>query len=272
MCNQGKTNRQCTYKVTMRRVRANIFCIEKQYVLHIRSVCVYSLRYPVGNAHSPYCYLLPLHFYNTFPHYLIKSTICGGKKLLDINFDGNICHSKKQWTRYDQLYLAVFMKKARYSCPILMNLEFSTYFFSINIQYELSWKSVRRETTSCSMQTDRQTDMTKLIVAFQNFANASKNVSNVPQTPNFDNAASQSYLMFWDSPTAKTFFGNFISSFLSVLHIPLTSCFLISSMCVLIKIANFDTETYNLDQRTEFQTNRCSSPKDGKPSAVTLNW
>ena len=35
-----KKKRQCTYNVTMRRVRAIIVVVEKQWVLHIVCVCV----------------------------------------------------------------------------------------------------------------------------------------------------------------------------------------------------------------------------------------
>jgi len=41
-------------------------------------------------------------------------------------------------------------------------------------KYQISSKSVQWE-LSCSMRTDRRTDMTKLIAAFRNFANAPKN-------------------------------------------------------------------------------------------------
>jgi hypothetical protein len=56
----------------------------------IFGVCVCSLRYPVCNAHALYCYLWPLHFYNTFPHYVTNGLILEGKKkLLDIR--GKMC-------------------------------------------------------------------------------------------------------------------------------------------------------------------------------------
>ena len=37
--------------------------------------CVISLRYPLPNAHEPYCHLWPVRLYSIFPHYLINSTI-----------------------------------------------------------------------------------------------------------------------------------------------------------------------------------------------------
>ena len=64
------------------------------------------------------------------------------------------------------------MKSSRYSCLILIKLEFSRQIFQKKIlKYEISWKSFQLE-QSCSMRTDRRTDMTKRIVAFRNFANA----------------------------------------------------------------------------------------------------
>jgi hypothetical protein len=40
--------------LTFTRVRATIFAVEKQYLLHIPSVCVYSLKHPAWNAHVPH--------------------------------------------------------------------------------------------------------------------------------------------------------------------------------------------------------------------------
>jgi hypothetical protein len=61
------------------------------------------------------------------------------------------------------------MLSTRCSYQILMKLEFSRQFRKI-FKYKISWKSFYWE-PSCSMRTD----MAKLTVAFQNFANASKN-------------------------------------------------------------------------------------------------
>ena len=70
-------DKQCTYNVTVRRVRVTIVAEEKQYLLHILSVCVCTLRYPACNAHAPYCHLWPAPLYSIFPHYLINGTIFG---------------------------------------------------------------------------------------------------------------------------------------------------------------------------------------------------
>jgi hypothetical protein len=70
-------DKQCTYNVTLRRVRVTIVAEEKQYVLHILSVCVCSLKYPACIAHAPYCRLWPAPLYSIFPHYLINGTIFG---------------------------------------------------------------------------------------------------------------------------------------------------------------------------------------------------
>jgi hypothetical protein len=61
--------------VTLRRVRATIVAVEKQWLLYNLSVCICSLSYPACNAHAPYCYLWPVPLYNVFPHYHINDTI-----------------------------------------------------------------------------------------------------------------------------------------------------------------------------------------------------
>ena len=145
-------------------------------------VCVCGLSYPACNPHAPYCYLWAAGLYNIFPHYLINGTISERKKkvtelkmcvmIFSTTFVQNISHSKN-WERYDHKCLLVFIKKS----PLFLSdlnetLIFSTYFRK-TLKYTISWKSVQRE-PKCSMWTDRRADMTKLTVAFRNFANAPK--------------------------------------------------------------------------------------------------
>ena len=68
--------------------------------------------------------------------------------------------------RYDQNCLLVFIYSTRYSCHILMKLEFSQHIFEIcsNIKFHENSSSVR-QVVPCG-----RTDMTKLIVAFRKFA------------------------------------------------------------------------------------------------------
>ena len=58
-------------------------------------------------------------------------------------------------------------KGIRYSCRILMKLEFSREIFE-------KYSSIKfyKNPSSCSMRTDGQTDMTNLTVAFRNFSKA----------------------------------------------------------------------------------------------------
>jgi hypothetical protein len=134
-------------------------------------VCVCSLRYPSCNAHAPYCHLCPVRLYNIFPHYLINGTIFE-RKLLNTKcvltssttFVWNISHSENNWTRSDEKCISVcFMW--RYSLFLSDFNEpwnFSTSFRKV-LRFQTSWKSVQWE-QSCSMWTDRRTDMTNLIV------------------------------------------------------------------------------------------------------------
>jgi len=68
--------------------------------------------------------------------------------LLNTNF-------KKSCSRYHQIYVVVFMLSTRYSCQILMKLEFSGTVLQNKIfKCQISWKSVQWE-QCCSRQTYR---------------------------------------------------------------------------------------------------------------------
>ena len=86
--------------------------------------------------------------------------------------------SKKNWAIYDQKFIVVFMQIARYTCPTLIKFEFSRPFFEnySNTKFHDNSYSGSR-VVSCG-QTDGPTDMTKVIVAFRNFANTPKMIYN----------------------------------------------------------------------------------------------
>ena len=62
-----------------------------------------------------------------------------------------------------------------YNYPLFLSRFNETSFFGEifvkTLKYQISWKTVQRE-SSCSMRTNRPVDISKLIVAFRNFANA----------------------------------------------------------------------------------------------------
>ena len=73
-----------------------------------------------------------------FPHYLIKGTILFLKKdyltqnvCFDLfnSFVLNISLSNKNWARYYQKCILVFISSTRYACQILIKLEFSRHIF-----------------------------------------------------------------------------------------------------------------------------------------------
>jgi len=74
------------------------------------------------------------------------------------------------------------MKSTRYSCPILMKLEFSRQVFEKYSKTKLYENpSSGSRVVPCGRtdgQLDKQRGMTNLIFAFRNFANAPKNTTN----------------------------------------------------------------------------------------------
>ena len=137
-------------------------------------VCVCSLNYPAGNTHTSYFHLWPAPlYYITFPQYLINGAIFGGKKkVLNTKFLFGFLYSfcLKKWARYDQKCILVFVWIVRFE----WNLNFRDR-FSRNHQISnfMKIRPVEAELFHVNGRTYRRADMTKLIVAFRNLANAS---------------------------------------------------------------------------------------------------
>jgi hypothetical protein len=97
-------------------------------------------------------------------------------------FVWKICHSNKNWVRYDQKYILVFMWSTCYSCQILIKLEFSWQIFrkSSDIKFHKNPFSGSHAVPCGQMdsQTDRRTDTMKLIAAFHSFVNQPSNREN----------------------------------------------------------------------------------------------
>jgi hypothetical protein len=68
------------------------------------------------------------------------------------NFCLNISHSKKDWARYNDKLMQVFIWSARYSCQIIMKLELSRQIF------EKRSDSKFHDNPSSAMRTDGRTD------------------------------------------------------------------------------------------------------------------
>jgi hypothetical protein len=112
---------------------------------------------------------------------------CVGKKVIQHEtcilifstaFLWNISHSEKNSARYYHKFTWVFMQSTLYSCQICNETWIFIADFRKRLKCQISWKFNQRQ-PKCSMRkdgrTDRQTDVTKLTVAFRNFANAPKN-------------------------------------------------------------------------------------------------
>jgi hypothetical protein len=92
-------------------------------------------------------------------------------------FIQNISHSNS--ASYYHICTQVFMQSTRYTRQVFITVEFSRQVFEKTLKYQISWKSFQLE-PSYSMRTDGRTGMTKLLVGFRNFANASKKPHDLP--------------------------------------------------------------------------------------------
>jgi hypothetical protein len=122
--------------LTFRRVNATVV-VKKHYILW---VCVCSIRYPARTVHAPYCRLWPVWLYNIFSTLSHKrqdfqrktrmNIICVYGFSLEILPETLLILRGIEW--YGQTSTLVFMYSTRYSCLLLIKLEFSRDFFLNN--------------------------------------------------------------------------------------------------------------------------------------------
>ena len=148
-------------------------------------MCVCGISYSACSAHAPYCHLWPVWLYNIFPHYQINGTIFGKKSW---NKNDVFCFSLQTLS---EIFLIlrrterdVITQVCRSSCEVSVLNE--TWIFSTDfgkqphISNFINILSVVAELFRAGGWRGGQTDMTKLIVAFRNFAKALKTIKYIP--------------------------------------------------------------------------------------------
>jgi len=170
----------------VRRVRATTVAVEKQWALHNLSVFVaLGIQHAMHMRHIVICGLAGYKI--VLPYYLINGTIfsSGGggeviehKLFLESETFFTLRRTEREMIKY------VYWSFVMY--PLFFPDFIETWIFSTSfpktLKYQISWKSVQWE-PSFSMRTDGRRDMTKLIVTFRNFANASKNQRKIRWIP-----------------------------------------------------------------------------------------
>ena len=104
------------------------------YIKHAKRMRLIKLTY-VACLAVPYFSTLSKKF-TIFLNRLLKTECV---LILFTTFVLNISHSKSNSARYNHKYVEVFMESTRYSCQILMKLEFSRQIFEKCL---ISWKCV----------------------------------------------------------------------------------------------------------------------------------
>ena len=137
-------------------------------------VCVCSLRYPACNAHTSYFHLACpalLQYFSTISHKrrdFRKKSYWTQNVYFDFLY--NFC--LKKWARYDQNCILVFVWIVRFEWNLNFRDRFSR---NRRISNFMKIRQVEAELFYMNGRTDSRADMTKLIVAFRNLANAPSN-------------------------------------------------------------------------------------------------
>jgi hypothetical protein len=159
------------------------------YVCVCVCVCV-AFTYPACSAHAPYCHLWSVWFYNIFPYYLIKGTFFDEEEKRNIK-----CVFWFALQLSSETYL--ILRRTERVKTINININWSSCkvpsLLSLNNKTSSLWRNLRKissikfhENPSSGSRNvpcwrkDGQTDITKQIDAFPNYANASKNCTLCP--------------------------------------------------------------------------------------------
>jgi hypothetical protein len=151
----------------------------EEYVLNIFNVCLhYYLSYPTCKTHIfyavLYCHQWPVWLYHIFPHYLINNSILErvfGQKMC---FEFLYTFLSGTFLVLRRMERGIITNVCRSSCqfPAVLVIFNETWIFdrfskNPQIQNFMKIRPVGDEV----LYADRRTDMTKIIVAFRNFAN-----------------------------------------------------------------------------------------------------
>jgi hypothetical protein len=140
---------------------------DEYYTMRARMcVCVCSFRYLASKAHAPYFHLWPAPLYNIFPHFLIYCRIFEKKKLPNTKcvFWFSLHFRPKHYSFYEEMseiwhkmYIGLHVRY-RYSCPILIKLEFSRRIFEKSSNIKLHKNPSGGSRVVPYGRTDGQTD------------------------------------------------------------------------------------------------------------------
>jgi hypothetical protein len=143
-------------------------------------LCVCSPCHPAYHAQALYCHLKPIRLYCIFPHYLKKAQFSQKKSYWTQNVSTLQQFLSETFiiirrTKREMIIMYIGLRVQR---PFFLSDFNEPCIFAIEFRKMHNYKfhenpSTRSPVVTCGRK-DRRTDMTKRIVAFRNFANASK--------------------------------------------------------------------------------------------------